>query len=71
MELISQIKYMKFFYIILVISVLLLSCNDSQINESVESDSARAFATADSIAAAKALADTAVVPMDTIGKIVK
>jgi hypothetical protein len=71
MEIISQIKYMKFFYIILVISVLLLSCNDSQINESVESDSARAFATADSIAAAKALADTAVVPMDTIGKIVK
>ena len=71
MEIISQIKYMKFFYIILVISVLLLSCNDSEINETVESDSAKAFATADSMAAVKALADTAVVRMDTIGNIVK
>jgi hypothetical protein len=71
MEIISQIKYMKFFYIILVISVLLLSCNDSEINETVESDSAKAFATADSMAAVKALADTAVVRMDTNGKIVK
>ena len=62
---------MKFFYIILVISVLLLSCNDSEINETVESDSAKAFATADSMAAVKALADTAVVRMDTIGNIVK
>ena len=52
-------------------SVLLLSCNDSEINETVESDSAKAFATADSLAAAKALADTAVVRMDTIRKIVK
>ena len=62
---------MKFFYIILVNSVLLLSCNDSEINDSVESDSAKAFATADSMAAVKALADTAIVRMDTIGKIVK
>ena len=71
MEIRSQIKYMKFFYIILVNSVLLLSCNDSEIAVGVESDSAKAFATADSMAAAKALADTAVVPMDTIGEIVK
>ena len=71
MEIRSQIKYMKFFYIILVNSVLLLSCNDSEINDSVESDSAKAFATADSMAAVKALADTAIVRMDTIGKIVK
>ena len=71
MEIISQIKYMEFFYIILVISVLLLSCNDSEINETVESDSAKAFATADSMAAVKDLADTAVVRMDTNGKIVK
>ena len=62
---------MKFFYIILVNSVLLLSCNDSESNETVESDSAKAFATADSLAAAKSLADTAVVRIDTIRKIVK
>ena len=62
---------MKKLFSILVITVLLSSCNDSEIAEGVESDSAKAFATADSMAAAKALADTAVVPMDTIGEIVK
>ena len=49
-----------------MISVLLLSCNDSEINETVESDSAKAFATADSMAAVKALVDTTVGLIDSI-----
>ncbi len=51
---------MKKFYSILVSAILLSSCNDSEIAVGVESDSAKAFATADSIAAAKALVDTTV-----------
>ena len=57
---------MKKLYSILVITILLSSCNDSEITEGVESDSAKAFATADSMAAVKLLVDTTVGLIDSI-----
>ncbi len=62
---------MKFFYSILVCIVLISSCNDTETNVGVESDSAKAFATADSMAAAKALADTIVGLIDSTHPTIK
>ena len=47
------------------------SCNDTETNVGVESDSAKAFATADSMAAAKALADTIVGLIDSTHPTIK
>ena len=57
---------MKKFYSILVGAILISSCNDSETNVGVESDSVKAFATADSMAAVKALVDTTVGLIDSI-----
>ena len=57
---------MKKFYSILVGAILISSCNDSETNVAVESDSVKAFATADSMAAVKLLVDTTVGLIDSI-----
>ncbi len=56
---------MKKLLAIFMLTAFITSCNDTDTKAAAESDSAKAVATADSLAAIKALADTAAKTMDT------
>ena len=56
---------MKKLFTILTLTAFMTSCNDTDTKAAAESDSAKAVATADSLAAIKALADTVTKITDT------
>jgi len=56
---------MKKLFAILTLTAFITSCNDTDTKAAAESNSAKAVVTADSLAAIKALADTAAKTMDT------